>query len=123
MVVFSNLRLGAAAELLVSQTIAIRILRATADAARPVAKARWEQELVRWLETRAESVRGALDVGDIAWTPEHFERQRRFLIEAILRAAATGEDTLALDRWRRQFEAHPAESVQVGRRWKWQPTA
>jgi len=26
----------------------------------------------------------ALDVSEIAWTPEHFERQRRFLIEAIL---------------------------------------
>lgn len=123
MVVFSNLRLGPAAELLVSEKIAIRILRATAEAARPFAEARWEQELVRWLEARAETLVGALDVGDIAWTPDHFERQRRFLLDAILRAGASGEDTLALDRWRRQIEAHPAESVQVGRRWIWQPTA
>lgn len=123
MVVFSNLRLGPAAELLVSEKIASRILLATADAARPFAQARWELELVRWLEARAERVLGVLDVGDIAWTPEHFERQRRFLIDAILRAGATGQNTLAFDRWRRQIEAHPAESVQVGRRWNWQPTA
>lgn len=123
MVVFSNLRLGPTAELFVSDTIATDILRATADAARPFAEARWEQELVRWLDGRADAVLAALDVGEIAWTPEHFERQRRFLIEAILRAAAAGTNTLALDRWRRQIEAHPAESVQVGRRWNWQPTA
>ncbi len=123
MVVFSNLRLGPTAELLVSETIAIHILRATADAARPFAQARWEQELVRWLETRAGGALAVLDVSDIAWTPDHFERQRQFLVDAILRASAAGENTLALDRWRRQIEAHPAESVQVGRRWIWQPIA
>lgn len=131
MVVFSNLRLGAGVELLVSNAIASSILRATAAAARPFAEARWELELVRWLEAQAEAAPAAaapsfeqvLDVADIAWTPEHFEPQRRFLIDAILRAAATGENTLALDRWRRLIEAHPADSVQVGRRWIWQPTA
>lgn len=123
MVVFSNQRLGPAAELLVSESIAVGILRATADAARPFAEARWEHELVRWLEARASNGVEILDVGDIAWTPEHFERQRRFLLDAIVRATATGDHTLALDRWRRQIEAHPATSVQVGRRWNWQPTA
>jgi len=132
MVVFSNLRLGPGAELLVSDQVASNMLRATAAEAAPFAEARWELELVRWLETRADAVvaettrppdAGDLDVSDIAWTPDHFEPQRRFLIDAILRASASCEHTLALDRWRRLIEAHPADSVQVGRRWIWQPTA
>jgi hypothetical protein len=123
MVVFSNHRLGPSAELLVSDDVAKTILRATAAAARPVAEARWEVELVLWLDSRAERSGQVLDVTDIAWTPDHFEPQRRFLVEAILRAATTVEHPLAFDRWRRMIEAHPAESVQVGRRWQWQPTA
>ena len=123
MVVFSNHRLGPSAELLVSDEVAKTILRATAAAARPFAEARWELELVLWLDSRAERGGQVLDVADIAWTPDHFEPQRRFMIEAILRAATTVEYALAFDRWRRMIEAHPAESVQVGRRWQWQPTA
>lgn len=131
MVVFSNQRLGPSAELLVSETVAALMLRVTADAARPFAQARWERELITWLEERAALAAVGitavdvqfLDIGDIAWTPDHFEMQRRFLIDAILRASAMCEHTLALDRWRRQVEAHPADSVQVGRRWIWQPTA
>jgi hypothetical protein len=123
MVVFSNHRLGPSAELLVSDDVAVLLLRSTAAAARPFAEARWEQELVTWLEGRAESRTSDIDVADIAWTPDHFEPQRRFLIDAILRAAATAEHALAFERWRRMIEAHPADSVQVGRRWQWQPTA
>ncbi|HUS29438.1 MAG TPA: hypothetical protein VMZ53_13055 [Kofleriaceae bacterium] len=176
MVVFSNHRLGPSAEVLVSDDVARAVLGATADAARPFAEARWEIELVMWLDRRGdqigeaaarsegatrESSRGersdrggrtgragedgggggagaggrrggggggghVLDVADIAWTPEHFEAQRRFLINAIDRAAASeggGAHGLAFDRWRRMIEAHPADSVQVGRRWQWQPTA
>jgi hypothetical protein len=123
MVVFSNHRLGPSAELLVSDDVAVLLLRSTAAAARPFAEARWEQELVTWLEGRAESRTSDIDVADIAWTPDHFEPQRRFLIDAIVRAAATVEHALAFERWRRMIEAHPADSVQVGRRWQWQPTA
>lgn len=123
MVVFSNHRLGPSSELLVSDDVASTMLRATAEAARPFADARWEQELVRWLESRAGTRGHDLDVAEIAWTPEHFERQRRFLIEAIGRALATTSHGPALERWRRMIEAHPADSVQVGRRWQWQPTA
>lgn len=176
MVVFSNHRLGPSAEVLVSDDVARAVLGATADAARPFAEARWEIELVMWLDRRGdqigeaaaarsegatrESSRGersdrggrtgragedgggggagaggrrgggggghVLDVADIAWTPEHFEAQRRFLIDAIVRAAGGeggGAHGLAFDRWRRMIEAHPADSVQVGRRWQWQPTA
>jgi len=135
MVVFSNHRLGPSAELLVSDDVARTVLKATATAARPFAEARWELELVLWLDRRGDqitadaatpaSTRGGqlLDVADIAWTPDHFEAQRHFLMNAILRAAATAEHALAFDRWRRMIEAHPADSVQVGRRWQWQPTA
>jgi hypothetical protein len=122
MVVFSNHRLGPSAELLVSDDVARAILHATALAARPFAEARWEIELVAWLESRAARAGKVLDVQDIAWTPEHFEPQRRFLIDAIHRAASA-DHALAFDRWRRMIEAHPADSVQVGRRWQWQPTA
>jgi hypothetical protein len=140
MVVFSNHRLGASAELLVSDDVAKEILHTTAAAARPFAEARWELELVLWLDRRAASLAEGsgphgttggsrrrtgqvLDVADIAWTPDHFEMQRRFLIEAILRAATMAEHALAFDRWRRMIEGHPADSVQVGRRWQWPPTA
>lgn len=123
MVVFSNRRLGPSAELLVSDEVASAMLRGTAEAARPNAAARWEQELVQWLDARAERGGQVLDVADIAWTPEHFERQRRFLVDAIVGAAQALPHALAFDRWRRLIEAHPADSVQVGRRWQWQPTA
>ncbi|HEY0255469.1 MAG TPA: hypothetical protein VGC41_28265 [Kofleriaceae bacterium] len=118
MVVFSNQRLGAAAELLVADAVASEMLKATAAQARPVANARWEKELVDWLEKRAD-VKAQLDVAEIAWTPEHFEAQRTFLLEAIARAAAGSEHGLAFDRWRRLIEAHPRDAILVGRRWHW----
>jgi hypothetical protein len=122
-VVFTNQRIGPSAELLVSDEVATAMLHATAEAASRAAEARWEHELVRWLEARAQ-VRGrTLDVGDIAWTPEHFEVQRRFLIDAIVRGALGSEHVGALERWRRMIEAHPRDSVQVGRRWQWEATA
>ena len=123
MVVFSNHRLGPSAELLLSDEVAASMLRSTAAAARPFAEARWEQELVTWLEGRARTPAADIDAADIPWPPDHFEPQRRFLIDAILRAAQTAEHALAFERWRRMIEAHPADSVQVGRRWRWQPTA
>ena len=126
MVVFSNSRLGPSAELLVSDDVAIAMLKSTAATARPVAEARWERELVDWLERRAAPAPGVtprLDVNDIAWTPDHFETQRRFLVDAIVRAALGSEHNAAFDRWRRLIEAHPRDSVQVGRRWLWEVTA
>lgn len=134
MIVFSNRRLGPAAELLVSRTVAESMLRATAAAARPDAEARWEQELVRWLEDRAspregatlESPRGRpaesiLDVTEIAWTPDNFDRQRRFLLRAIELAAESSEHARALRLWAQLIEAHPKDSVQFGRRWPSSP--
>jgi len=115
-IVFSNHRLGPAVELLVSARVAEDMLRATADAARGTAEARWEQELVSWLEGCAGRC-NALDVADIAWTPENFERQRQFVLAAIAAAAHGSEHARALGRWAHMIEAHPRESVQFGRRW------
>jgi hypothetical protein len=131
MFVFSNRRLGPASELLVSPEVAAAMLRATAAAAQPEAEARWEHELVRWLEDRAgrpsppapsQGEAQGLDVADIAWTPDHFDRQRRFLLAAIERAGAASEHSRPLRLWARMIEAHPRDSVQFGRRWMWQPS-
>jgi hypothetical protein len=126
MIVFSNRRLGPAAELLVSREVAQGMLAATADAARPHAGARWEHELVRWLDGTAADATASLrtvDVGEIAWTPDHFESQRQFLLAAVDRAAEGSEHARALRLWTRMIEAHPRDSVQFGRRWSSHTTA
>jgi hypothetical protein len=119
MVVFSNHRLGPAAELLVSSAAAAELLCEVATAARRDAQARWEHELVTWLERCAAAKLAGIDVSDLAWTPSHFERQRGFVIEAIRRAEAGSSHRRALARWGEMIEAHPREFVQVGRRWQW----
>ena len=118
MVVFSNHRLGPSAELVVSAEAAAQLLREVAAAAGPAAQARWEHELVTWLERCAASGHG-FDVAEIAWTPEHFERQRRFLLDAMQRSSPTSQHGRALARLSTMIELHPRESVQVGRRWQW----
>jgi hypothetical protein len=119
MVVFSNRRLGPSTELLVSGEVAGELLREVAAAAAPAAQARWEYELITWLERCATAGSASFDVSDIAWTPEHFERQRGFLVDAIGRAQAASRHARALARWREMVAAHPREAVQVGRRWRW----
>jgi hypothetical protein len=119
MVVLSNRRLGPSSELLVSPEVAAELLRDVAAVAGPLAQARWEHELVTWLERCAAAGRTSLDVSDIAWTPEHFERQRGFVLDAVRAAAAVSRHARALARWADMIEAHPRESVQVGRRWQW----
>lgn len=119
MVVLSNHRLGPTVELLLSREVAVELVCEVAAEAKPVAEARWEHELVRWLERWATATSPTLDVTDIAWTPASFERQRRFLLDAIERATARSVHTRALRRWAEMVEAHPRDSVQVGRRWQW----
>lgn len=119
MVVYSNHRLGAAFELLVSPEVASALLAETAAAARPLAQSRWELELVLWLEHRAHRLPMDLDVEDIAWSPENFERQKRFVIDSIERAAIASPHARALHLWCRLFEGHAREHVVVGRRWQW----
>lgn len=128
MIVFSNQRLGPSAELVVSNEVATAMLQATADAIRTRAEARWEHELLRWLDERALAAgrvtsTESLDVSEIAWTRDHFDAQRWFLVEAIARATLRSEHAPALERWRQMIEAHPRDSVQFGRRWNWQPSA
>ena len=118
MVVFSNHCLGPSAELFVSDETAALMLQATAAAARHFAEARWEVELVLWLDARAELGPQVLDVSEIAWTPDHFDVQRNFLVAAI-RRASVADHALAFERWRSLVEAHPRESLLAGRRWEW----
>lgn len=118
MIVFSNQRLGPSAELFVSNEVATAMLLDTANAARPAATARWERELVEWLVRCAGSNVDHLDVAEIAWTPDHFEVQRQFLVNAIDSAATQSSHATALQRWRGFVAAHPRGCVQVGRRWK-----
>jgi len=122
MVVLSNRQLGPGAELWVSSTLAREIVREVAEAARATAHDRWEHELVRWLVQRA-GVGAGIDVGEIAWSPEHFEAQRQFVTEAIDRAAACSRHAVLLVRWRGLIDAHPRAFVQFGRRWNWRVTA
>lgn len=119
MVVYSNHRLGAASELMLSSEVASALLAETAAAARPLAQGRWELELVLWLEDRANRLPVDLDVADLAWSPDNFQRQKRFVIEAIERAALASAHARALHLWCRLFEAHTREHVVVGRRWQW----
>jgi hypothetical protein len=123
MVVLSNHRLGPSAELMLADHVARAILRELAAAARDVAEARWEVELVRWLEWRAELPSHTLDVSEFAWTPEHFERQRQFLVDALARARQSSQHAPVLERWMHLIAAHPRESVVFGRRWQWEVTA
>jgi hypothetical protein len=123
MVVLCNRRLGPSTELLLSNEVAALMLRAAAAAARPVAEVRWELELAAWLDACADGAPATLDMADIAWTPDHFEAQRRFLVLAIQRAAEASGHLAAFEHWRRIVEAHPSDSVQVGRLWQPMPTA
>jgi hypothetical protein len=120
-IVLSNRALGPRAELMVSDAALQDMLRAVARAAAAHATARWEHELVRWLDDRAEAT-DAVDVGDIAWTPEHFESQRAFVVDAIVRAGEKSLHAAALSRWARMIDGHPREAVVCGRRWRWTDT-
>jgi hypothetical protein len=125
MLVFANHRLGPAAELLVSRDVATTLLMQIADAARSIMSGHWEHELVRWLDEQVSRIRTinefdlAIDVAEIAFTPQHFERQRRFLTDAIARASKCFEDARPLAQLSNLIQAHPRDSVQFGRRWQW----
>jgi hypothetical protein len=112
----TNRRLGPTQQLALSKEVVATMLREVAAAARPVASARWEHELVCWLDDSA-SRPGSLDVGDLAWTPEHFEAQRKFVVDAIHRALDTSSCEPVMRRWLVMIAAHPRESVKAGRRW------
>jgi hypothetical protein len=128
MLVLGNARLGPSVEIVVSNDVAAAMLQAVADAIRSRAEARWELELLRWLDERAIAAgrttgTASIDVSEIAWTRDHFDAQRWFVVDAVARAMIHSEHAAALERWRRMIEAHPRDSVQFGRRWSWHVTA
>ena len=127
MLVFSNHRLGPAAEMMLPRDVAIALLRSVAEAARMRSSAIWERELVRWLDEKAlvastTMAPFVIDVGDIAFTPSNFDRQRRFLLEAIDEARDGTPYSRALVDWADLIKAHPRDSVQMPRRWLWHST-
>ncbi len=123
MIELTNRRLGPTQQLALAKEVVAAMLREVATAARPAASARWEHELVRWLDGVGSAYADgatqpvSLDVGDLAWTPEHFEAQRKFLVDAIHRALDTSSCEPVLRRWLVMIAAHPRDSVKAGRRW------
>jgi hypothetical protein len=120
--VFSNARIGH--ELAVPRLVAARAIAAAAAAAAAAAGDRWQRELAAWLAAHARAVMGGhagFDVGDLAWTPDHFLEQQRFVVEAIADAAAreAGDVRFALDRMAALVAGHDRAWVVVGRRWDW----
>jgi hypothetical protein len=116
----TNRRLGPGSQLSLASEVVATMLREIADAARPMANARWEHELVRWLDVRA-SRPVSLDVSDLAWTPEHFESQRKFVVDAIHHALESSGCEAVMRRWMVMIAAHPRDCVKAGRRWLLQP--
>jgi hypothetical protein len=125
-ITFSNLRAAESLTFTTSERGAVVMLGALIDTARGAAADRWEQELAAWLDDRrwaiAGGVRAGLDLGELAFTPEHFPAQQRFVVAICEQASARAADpTLAADLLRlRELAAHHArEHVSVGRRWRW----
>lgn len=127
MLVLSNQRIGPTAERMVARDIGASLVRSVAQVARASASSHWERELVRWLDERAQWIVSStsraivLDVSDIAFTPQHFDRQRRFLLDAIDGACADVRYVRVLTDWADLIKAHPRDSVQLSRRWIWRP--
>lgn len=126
MITFSNLRAADSLTFTTSERGAVAVLGALVELARETAADRWEHELTAWLADRrwaiAGGVRAGLDLGEVAWTPEHFADQQRFVIAICEHASArAAEPGLAADlaRLRELAAHHGREHVVVGRRWRW----
>lgn len=111
-------------EVAVPRPVASQAVTLIALAASASARDRWQRELAAWLAEQARALAAGgsgFDVGDVAWTPNNFADQQRFLIEAISYAAAgeTGDLRAALDRLAALIAGHDRAWVVVGRRWTW----
>src|SRR5258705_1084963 len=120
--VFSNARMGH--EVAVPRPIASHAVTLIALAASASARDRWQRELAAWLAEQARALgRGGagFDVGDVAWTPNNFADQQRFVVAAITYPAAreTVELRTAPDRLAALIAGHDQAWVVVGRRWTW----
>jgi hypothetical protein len=125
-ITFSNLRAAESLTFTTTERGAIVVLGALVEMARETAADRWEHELAAWLADRrwaiAGGVRAGLDLGEVAWTPEHFSDQQRFVVGVCDQASRrTAEPELAADlvRLRELAAHHGREHVVVGRRWRW----
>lgn len=126
MITFSNLRAAESLTFTTSERGAILVLGALVETAREAAAGRWEHELAAWLADRrwaiAGGARAGLDLGEVAWTPDHFADQQRFVVAICDRASdRAAEPSLASDlaRLRELAAHHGREHVVVGRRWRW----
>jgi hypothetical protein len=120
--VFSNDKMGH--EVAVPRPVASLAVASVALAATTTARDRWQRELAAWLAEQARALAGGasgFDVGDLAWTPDHFAEQQRFMTEAIAYAAAgeSGDLRIALDQLAALVAGHERSWVLVGRRWTW----
>jgi hypothetical protein len=128
--VISNLRRDDSCVVALSRAAMDRLLAALVEAGQGRADARWERELVVWLDRRREALRSGerdgLDLSEIAWTPERFPEQQGFLLallDGLIAARGPGTDGVevgaALQGLRHLVEDYPREIVVVGRRWAW----
>src|SRR5262245_863164 len=121
--VLSNLRMGY--ELAVPRPVAAHALGLAIAAATELAVDRWQRELAAWLGDRQRAaIAGGhgLDVSELAWTPDHFTEQQRFVIDALITAAARADVDdvrIALHRMAALVDGHDRTWVVVGRRWSW----
>ena len=111
-------------EVAVPRPIAARAIAVVAVAAAESARDRWERELAAWLEEHARALaRGVtgLEVAALAWSPEHFAEQQRFVLDAVARGAhgADPDVRIALDRLAALIAGHERSWVLAGRRWAW----
>ncbi len=127
MITFSNLGADGAPSVSLPTPTALALLDALVDAGRTMACGRWEVELAAWLADRRGALeacaRSGLDLIEVAWTPDHFADQQRFVI-AVCDAAAdrnVGDATLhgALAHVRALVAAHRRGQIAFGRRWRW----
>lgn len=126
MITFSNLRADESLTFTLPERAAAALLAALTEAGREIALSRWEQELVAWLADRRWAVaaghRAGVDLGEVAWTPERFPEQQRFVLAMCERALARATDDAvraAIVGVRDLTAAHGREHVPVGRRWRW----
>lgn len=120
--VFSNHRMGH--EIAVPRHVAAQTVAAMALAAAGEAGDRWQRELAAWLAAQARILSAGgpgFDIGDFAWTPDHFAEQQRFALDVVALAAAgeAGDLRIALDRLAALIAGHDRTWVLVGRRWVW----
>jgi hypothetical protein len=122
--VLSNLRRDDSCVVALSRAAMDRLLAAVVDAGHTRADARWERELVVWLDRRREALRSGertgLDLSEIAWTPERFPEQQAFLLAVLDGLDDDGSElAAAASELRRLVAEYPREIVVVGRRWAW----